>query len=580
MIIQCGIFALMKRKYLLVVLVFMLTMPMAWAQKKAKALDALTPAQSEELMAEAMRHYVQEEYDEAILIWEHLIQEVPKEASIFYYLGKSYLAQDKKNLAYQNAKEAHALSPFSLDYGLFYADLALELREYEEALVVLKKLLAFDESQPEVNIRLAQAFLWTDKGDEALAALQKADAFIGDYPEIIRTKQFIYLKKKDVPAAFREGEHLLENIPEESLFSWDQMELLWDLMHGLEFKKLFEQVQNRFPDQGQIHLLQSKLFIEEKNLDSACVKIRLGAVDERVSPEVLGQLAIHAMELVKSKEDWEKAHAMVLDLIHIFPDEARFLALEGDLWISISKFQEAQTKYLQAARMGNPKFEVWARIVQLDFELNALDSAVVHCDEALHEFPTEGFLLFQKGFAHYLQAKNSEAIASFEKAIPLVKDTDGWFTQLYGLLGDAYHAKTRYVESDACFEKVLALKPDEEHVLNNYSYYLSLRKDKLDKAARMSKSLVDKFPDNGTYLDTYAWVLFQQKDFAGALTYMERALKDEKQNSATVWEHYGDALSQNNRIEDAVNAWKMAKTMDGTREILDKKIKMKRFIEN
>ena len=71
-------------------------MPMAWAQKKAKALDALTPAQSEELMAEAMRHYVQEEYDEAILIWEHLIQEVPKEASIFYYLGKSYLAQDKK----------------------------------------------------------------------------------------------------------------------------------------------------------------------------------------------------------------------------------------------------------------------------------------------------------------------------------------------------------------------------------------------------------------------------------------------------------------------------------------------------
>jgi len=70
-------------------------------------------------MAEAMRHYVQEEYEEAILIWEHLIQEVPKEASIFYYLGKSYLAQDKKNLAYQNAKEAHALSPFSLDYGLF-----------------------------------------------------------------------------------------------------------------------------------------------------------------------------------------------------------------------------------------------------------------------------------------------------------------------------------------------------------------------------------------------------------------------------------------------------------------------------
>jgi tetratricopeptide (TPR) repeat protein len=580
MIIQCGIFALMKRIYLLILLVSLWTMPVAWAQKKAKALDALTPAQSEELMTEAMRHYVQEEYDEAILIWEHLIQEVPKEASIFYYLAKSYLAQDKKNLAYQNAKEAHALSPFSLDYGLFYVDLALDLRNHVEALAVLKKLLAFDESQPEVNIRLAQAYLWTDQGEEALAALQKADAFIGDYPEIIRTKQFIYLKKKDVSSAFREGEHLLEIIPEESLFSWDQMELLWDLVHGAEFKKLFEQGLNRFPDQGQIQLLQAKLFIEGKNLDSTCVKIRQGAVDARVSTELLGQLALLAMELVKSKEDWARAHELVLDLRHIYPEEPRFVALEGDLWISISKFQEAQTSYLQAARMGNPKFEVWARIVQLDFELNQLDSAIVHCDEALYVFPSEGFLLFQKGFAQYLQTKTAEAIGSFEKAIPLLKDSNGWFIQLYGLLGDAYHAKTRFAESDACFEKVLAVNPEEEHVLNNYSYYLSLRKDQLDKAARMSKRLVDKFPDNGTYLDTYAWVLFQQKDFEGALKFMERALKDEKQNSSTVWEHYGDALSQNNRIEDAIKAWKMAKTMEGAREILDKKIKMKRFIEN
>jgi len=69
----------------------------------------------------------------------------------------------------------------------------------------IEKLLAFDESQPEVNIRLAQAFLWTDKGDEALAALQKADAFIGDYPEIIRTKQFIYLKKKMYLRPFGRG---------------------------------------------------------------------------------------------------------------------------------------------------------------------------------------------------------------------------------------------------------------------------------------------------------------------------------------------------------------------------------------
>lgn len=47
-----------------------------------------------------------------------------------------------------------------------------------------------------------------------------------------------------------------------------------------------------------------------------------------------------------------------------------------------------------------------------------------------------------------------------------------------------------------------------------------------------------------------------------------------------VWEHFGDTLYQLNRVEEAVNAWKMAKNFPGASLILDKKIQMKRFSEN
>jgi tetratricopeptide (TPR) repeat protein len=147
-------------------------------------------------------------------------------------------------------------------------------------------------------------------------------------------------------------------------------------------------------------------------------------------------------------------------------------------------------------------------------------------------------------------------------------------------MGDAYHSKGLYKQSDACFDKVLTVNPMEEHVLNNYSYYLSLRRDRLDKAALMSKKLVDKFPTNGTYLDTYAWVLFQRGEYIESLVYIEKALKDEKQNSSTVWEHYGDALFKNGRVDEAVKAWKTANSLDGASNKLDKKIENKRIIEN
>jgi tetratricopeptide (TPR) repeat protein len=212
--------------------------------------------------------------------------------------------------------------------------------------------------------------------------------------------------------------------------------------------------------------------------------------------------------------------------------------------------------------------------------MNLLDSATVHAEEALVFFPNQGYLWFQKGFSEYLNGKMNESIRSFEGAVPMASSQDGWYTQLYGLMGDAYHSKGLYKQSDACFEKVLLVNPTEEHVLNNYSYYLSLRRDHLDKAVLMSKKLVDKFPKNGTYLDTYAWVLFQRGEYPESLLYLEKALKDEKQNSSTVWEHYGDVLFKNGRVDEAVKAWKTANSLEGASNKLDKKIENKRIIEN
>lgn len=580
LIIQNGIFALFMKIRVYIFLMVCCSLSPIFGQKQKKDSPTLTNAQSEELMAEGMRHYVKEDFDEAILVWEHLLVEVPRESAIYFYLAKAYLAQNKNALAFQNAAEAWILSPHSMDYGLFYVDIALDLRKIDEAIEALNKMSEFDAIQPEIGLRLAQAYLWKENGKEALNALKKAELWLEDFPEIIRTKQFIYLKEKELLEAIRAGESLIENSPEDLLFTWDQMETVWDLVAGKSLEEELRQLKSKYSTQGQLNLMLAKLFLGAKDLDSTCVEIILAASDVRMSSEILGQLTIQTLELIKTKEDWQKVYEMIIELKGLHPLEPRFFALEGDLWANISKFKEAQTSYVKAARMGNSKFEVWARIIQLDYEMNLLDSAAFHAEEALALFPNQGYLWFQKGFAEYLSGKMDESIRSFEGAVPMANVKDGWYTQLYGLMGDAYHSKNLFKQSDACFEKVLLVNPMEEHVLNNYSYYLSLRREHLDKAAIMSKKLVDKFPSNGTYLDTYAWVLFQKGEYAESLLYLEKAIQDEKQNSATVWEHYGDVFFKNGRIDEAIKAWKMANSLKGASNKLDKKIQNKRIIEN
>jgi Tfp pilus assembly protein PilF len=195
-------------------------------------------------------------------------------------------------------------------------------------------------------------------------------------------------------------------------------------------------------------------------------------------------------------------------------------------------------------------------------------------------WPTHGFFYFQKGFGQYIKGDSKAALGSLEQAKSYLLPQDAWDLQLYSILGDVYQAQSRYRDSEKAFDYVLRKQPEDEHVLNNYSYYLSLRRERLSEAAAMSKKLVQKYPTNGTYLDTHAWVLYQQGLYAEALVFLELAVADKEPAGATVWEHLGDTLYRLQRIDDAKSAWKQAKKLGGENQLLDKKIEMKRIIEN
>ncbi len=546
------------------------------AQKKA----TLSPSKQEELMAEGMRYYTKGEYEEAILVWESMLPYVKQEPALYFYAAKSYAALSKPALALQHAKKANELSPYSLDYGLFYSELLMQEKRFDEMITCLRQLSQYDESQPDVNLLLAQAYLWNEQGDLALEALEKANRWVGEYPEIIRTKQFILLKKKRLLDAITLGTQLMEQEEGENLFSWDQMDVAWELSRGDTLREAYLRLSERFPTEGQIPLLLTNVYIQSRDFGSALGQLHAASEDRSLNAEMISQVALKVFELIDNKEKWSAALDVSKHFIQMYPREPRFLAIQGDLYVSAQDFATGLASYLQAARLGKSKIEVWARIVQLDFELNAIDSAIVHAQEALVIWPTHGFFHFQKGFGQYIKGDVKNSMATLELAKSYLQPQDAWDIQLYSILGDVYQAQSRFRDSEKSFDYVLRKEPEDEHVLNNYSYYLSLRKERLAEAAAMSKKLVQKYPTNGTYLDTHAWVLYQQGYYAEALVFLELAVADKEPAGATVWEHLGDTLYRLQRIDDAKSAWKHAKKLGGENQLLDKKIEMQRIIEN
>jgi tetratricopeptide (TPR) repeat protein len=276
----------------------------------------------------------------------------------------------------------------------------------------------------------------------------------------------------------------------------------------------------------------------------------------------------------KGKEDVELT-AFVLGLFEKLetnhPNEAAVHVMGGDLFMTLNKRQEAKKQYLKAIRQGANSFESWQNLLFLETQANQYDSVIVHSEEALEAFPNQAMVYYFNGYAHLRKKDYRPAVSSLEQAKKLSASNINLVAEMNSMLGDAYQALKEYDKSSKAYDDALAANPLNDVVLNNYSYYLSLRKTDLEKAEKMSSQLVKNHPDQAAYLDTHAWVLYQREKYKEAKKVMERAIAT-GQASAIHFEHYGDILFQLGNIDDAVTQWRKAKSLDDSNEMIEKKI--------
>ena len=152
-------------------------------------------------------------------------------------------------------------------------------------------------------------------------------------------------------------------------------------------------------------------------------------------------------------------------------------------------------------------------------------------------------------------------------------------SDFYGQIGDIYYQMKQPEEAYKAYDEALKYNDKNIVVLNNYSYFLTLAKQDLKKAERMSAQCIKLEPDNSTYLDTYAWVFFMQGNYTLARIYIESALSKDKTNSSELVDHYGDILFMSGEKEKAVEQWKKAKELGKEGEVLDRKITEEKYIE-
>jgi tetratricopeptide (TPR) repeat protein len=574
-------------------LLLVLLSPPVFSQKKKKGEEAQASAmrlrEAEFYFTEGEKFFILEDYAKALLYYQRTLEITPDNATVHYKIAE-VLAQSNKqedllkaSLSIENALRLEKKNKY---FYLLAANIYTSLTRFDRAAQVYEAMINEVKGTHEYLLDLAAVYQYANKYDEAIRTYNRAEAAMGINEVSSLQKQRLYLEQGKTKEALAEGEKLVNAFPAEERYVMGVTELLSQKGLQTEAIQYLEKFANQNPDAVNVKMLLAGFYRDTRQEQKA--RPLLQTLFDDPSVELNSKLIIlgaYNAELNHHKargtveQDKENFALTLLEKLEKnHPGETNVHIVAGDLYLSTGKNREAQKKYQLAIENGDVNFEVWQNLLYLEIQLEQFDKVIEHSDQALELFPNQSMIYYFNGYAHFRKRNYQEAIYALEQAKRLALSNASFVSEMNGLLGDAYNAVKDYTKSDKAYEDALAFNPNNDAVLNNYSYFLAMRKENLEKAEKMSAQLIKNNPDNPTFLDTHAWVLYTRGKYKEARKIIERAIGTGKA-TATHFEHYGDILYKIGEVEAAVEQWERARGLNANSETLNKKIANRKIYE-
>ncbi|NLZ94244.1 MAG: tetratricopeptide repeat protein [Bacteroidales bacterium] len=530
---------------------------------------------------DALSAKAQGDYDKAFDLFQHAHALDSTNANVLSELSGFYNVLQEKDKAATLLKKALDKDPDNYYYNMMLGSYYSDLDQKEEAIDIYNNMLESYPDKTDVYMALTEAY--NDNGDleKAIEVLDDLEQIVGVRESITLNKFRLYSMLDRKEEAFDEVEGIIMKNPD----NMDYVLMLGDLyMQDNQMDKSLEQykiVEQTTPDHPALVLSMVNYYEKNSKPDMALDEIKGALVNPMFEIDVKLQLLTRYISMLQSNQtDTKIANPLFDTLFDQHPNNAQLNLLYG----SVLMLQENETEALEQfetyakAEPSNPAG--WENMLRIALP-DSLEKVIWITENALKHIPDAYQFYFYLGGAKYQLKEYEEALVVFEEGLEVMEDENPMVkSDFYAQIGDLnYHLGKKRVAYEK-YEEALKLNPKNLGVLNNYSYFLSLDDESLDRAEQMSSITVKAEPTNATFLDTYGWVLFRQEAYTMAKIYIENAVKySEDDPSAEVLEHYGDILYKTDEKEKALEQWKKAKELGSDSTTLNKKIKTREYTE-
>ncbi len=576
---------MMTFRKILLLMVLLLSLSAGYSQKKAQKSDK-KPATEKGFdfnfsfyFLEGNKNKNLGDYDNAIKNYTRALTIDNTQPSAYYEIATILFATGDYQAAQTYAEKA---VQYDKTNNIAYIDMLIYTYEYsnqpEKTIPLYRKLIASNPNDIENYYELAKVYQKLNKPKDAIKVLDEAEKKFGITDIVSVQKEMMYEQMGNMNKSFEEMKKLRDAYPTNLRYKAMLAEAYFQNKKLDLAKAEFSELEKMNIDEGLVYLSLAEY---HRAVDAqyynyfAMLEKAFSCDDESLTYELKMQILNQLLPIARN-DDYIKVQ--IKRLVSIvekqYPSDVALSALKADIAMMNNDYKSVQQNLIDIVAEDKSSYEIWEHLMNIDYHLQDFDNLYAHSKEASELFPNMLTVYQYYVVAAYLKKEFREVVEAVDYASMLSLDNQQVMIDLLSMQGDAYNALKNFHKADSVYEYILFKDADFESVLNNYSYNLAVRGEKLDKALEMSTHLVEINPSSPTFIDTHAWVLYKNGKLDEALKFMDDAIAKDATN-AVYYDHRGDIKFSLGRKDEAVMDWEKALELDPENSEIEEKVRKK-----
>lgn len=454
----------------------------------------------------------------------------PDRAETYFYLSKYYSQQGNDSLHVAMMRQAASLDPENTTYKEALLPVCLRSNDIEGAISLIEDIVRAAPDRSDMLNVLLQIYEYKKDFEQVIKTISRIEVADGESDELTLAKIQAYTSLGDDRRVQREFESLIRQHPLDNEYRVMYGNFWLGRGKKKEAYRQYATVLKDEPDNENALISMMDYYRAEGN-DSLAVRQRntllLSPKTQQATKMLLLRQYIRASE--QAMTDSTEVIALLDRMLSQPQPDTQVIEMKL-AYMHLKNFPRESMKAVLTEILTSQPDHVQARseLISMAWEDKDAPEMVRLAQPALQYNPGEWSFRYFLAVGHFLADDYDNCIAACLNAIENIDDkvTKELHSELYNLLGDAYHSVGKRSESYDAYEKCLEVDPDKVACLNNYAYYLSEEGGDLDRAAAMSLKTVKAEPSNATYLDTYAWILYLLDRYEEAKIYIDLAVRN------------------------------------------------------